>query len=278
MSGPVSESTLYGEEVAVHRFAAQPAAAFVHGLEDAWDCWSPLAARLAGRLRGYPLDLPWRTGGSYRWRSRGAAAQWVEAGLDLVPDPVSVVVAHSLGANAVLQWLAAGARPKLDALVLLSPFYWPPSMRPDWQTFDAFRDDFATVMTMGLRTRLGARAQTMDPDVFTAMARKMLDGMGPQAFIALFDQYSAATGLALQDIHIPTLIIGSPHDLGLAGERAEALKADLPVAELHLDPRLSHFSHADQPDEVARLVLGFLDRAATTAPGHAPTTQPLQRS
>ncbi|MET7599399.1 alpha/beta fold hydrolase [Streptomyces sp. NPDC004082] len=259
---PVGESTVLGEDLAVHRFGTPPAAAFVHGLEDAWNSWTPLAGLLAGRLRGYPLDLPWRTGGTYRWRSRGSTAQWVDAGLKLVPEPVSVLVAHSLGANAVLQWLATGVRPGLDALVLLSPFYWPPSQPADWQMFDSFREDFATVMTMGLRTRLGARAQTMDPEIFNGMARKMLEGMGPQAFLALFDQYSAATGLDLAHVDIPTLVIGSPHDTGLAGERADALKADMPAAEFHLDPRLTHFCHSDQPDEVARLVLAFLDRTA----------------
>jgi pimeloyl-ACP methyl ester carboxylesterase len=250
---------MYGEELAVHRFADLPALAFVHGLEDVWSSWTPLTRFLAGRFRSYPMDMPWRTGGTYKWRTRGTAAQWIEAGLNLVPEPVSVLVAHSLGANSVLQWLAAGAVPKFDALVLLSPFYWPPSMPADWKVFDAFREDFAAVMTAGLRTRLGERAESMDPEVFAAMARKMLDGMGPQAFLALFDQYSAATQLPLAHVDVPTLVLGSPQDAGLAGERAEALKADMPCAELYLDPRLTHFCHMEQPREVAELILSFVD-------------------
>ncbi|MEU3465591.1 alpha/beta hydrolase [Streptomyces sp. NPDC006733] len=261
----VSAYTLFGEELAVHRFADPPAMVFVHGLEDVWSSWEPLNESLGGRFRGYPLDLPWRTGGTYRWRSRSTAAQWIEAGLNLVPEPVSVLVAHSLGANSVLQWLAAGAIPKFDALVLISPFYWPPSRPVDWKAFDAFREDFSAVMAAGLRTRLGPRAQTMEPDVFDGMLRKMLDGMGPQAFLALFEQYSAAADLPLAHLDIPTLVISSPQDAGLAGERAEALKADMPCAELYLDPRLTHFCHLEQPREVADLITQFVNGHRTAA-------------
>ncbi|MFF2651031.1 alpha/beta fold hydrolase [Streptomyces sp. NPDC058045] len=255
----VNEATMRGEVLAAHRYADLPALAFVHGLEDAWSSCGQLSRLLADRFRCYPLDMPWRTGGTYQWRSRGTAAEWIEAGLSLIPEPVSVLIAHSLGANSVLQWLAAGATPKFDALILLSPFYWPPSVPVDWRVFDGFREDFAGVMTAGLRTRLGPRAQTMDPDVFAGMTRKMLDGMGPQAFLALFDQYSAATQLPLAHVDIPTLVLGSPQDAGLAGERADALKADMPCAEVYLDPRLTHFCHMEQPREVAELILGFLD-------------------
>lgn len=260
----VGESKVNGEELALHRFADLPAAVFVHGLEDEWGSWGALNDLLGHRYRGYPLDMPWRTGGTYRWRARGASAQWLEAGLQLVPERVSLLVAHSMGANAVLQWLALGARPDIDALVLLSPFYWPPSVPVDWKVFDGFREDFAAVMTAGLRTRLGSRAQSLDPEVFNGMARKMLEGMGPLAFLALFDQYVAASALDLAQVSIPTLILGSPHDAGLAGERAEALQADLPVAELHLDQRLTHFCHMERPREVAELILQFLDRHRTT--------------
>lgn len=235
----------------------------MHGLEDEWTSWGALSRLLAGRFRSYPLDLPWRSGGTYRWRGRGTSAQWLEAGLDLVPEPVSVLVAHSLGANAVLQWLATGACPKLDALVLLSPFYWPPSVPVDWNVFDGFRQDFAAVMTAGLMTRLGERARAMDPEVVSGMTRKMLERMGPQAFLALFDQYSAAAELSLAHFTAPTLVISSPGDPGLAGERAEALKADMPTAELYLDPRLTHFCHIEQTATVAELILDFVDRSRT---------------
>ncbi|MFG2718817.1 alpha/beta fold hydrolase [Streptomyces sp. NPDC048416] len=258
----VNASTLYGEELAVHQFQDQPAMAFVHGLEDDWASWSPLSRLMSGRFRSYPLDLPWRSGGTYRWRSRATVGQLVEAGLDLVPEPVSVLVAHSLGANAVLQWLAGGVHPEIDALVLLSPFYWPPSTVVDWAVFDGFREDFAAVMTAGMRTRLGPRAQTMDPDLFSAMARKMLEGMGPQAFLALFDQYSSASGLSLDHVTVPTLVIGNPTDPGLAGERAQALQKDLPGAELHLAPHFTHFCHVEQPTEVADLIHAFVDRCS----------------
>ncbi|MFE6776495.1 alpha/beta fold hydrolase [Streptomyces sp. NPDC057702] len=257
---PVKASLLYGEELAVHRFAELPAAALVHGLEDDWSSYTKLSQLLSGRFRSFPLDMPWRAGGTYRWRARATSGQWIEGGLQMMPEPVSVLVAHSMGANSVLQWLASGANPKLDALVLLSPFYWSPTQPVDWAIFDGFRQQFAAVMTAGLQTRLGPRAHTMDPDIFNTMVRKMLEKMGPQAFLALFDQYSAASSLALSHVSVPTLVIGSPNDPGLLGDRADALRADMPSAELYMDPRFSHFCHVEQAQEVADLIIAFVDR------------------
>ncbi|MGP3947291.1 alpha/beta fold hydrolase [Streptomyces sp. 7N604] len=264
----VGTSHLYGEELALYssRFSGPaathsqeglPAMAFIHGLEDGWANWTPLARLLADRFRCHSVELPWRTGSTYRWRARATAAQWVEAGLGLVPEPVSVLVAHSLGANSVLQWLATGVQPRYDAIVLLSPFYRSPSLTVNWGLMGGFREDFESVMKAGLRARLGARAETMDPGLFDGMAQKALDRIGPQGFLALLDQYVSASDLPLSHVTVPTLVIAGDQDPGIAGDRAEALIADMPGAELHLDPRLAHFCQVAQPDIVADLICAF---------------------
>jgi pimeloyl-ACP methyl ester carboxylesterase len=264
----VGTSHMYGEELAVyspppcvpaaaHSGEGLPAMAFIHGLEDGWANWAPLARLLADRFRCYSMELPWRTGSTYRWRARATAAQWVEAGLGLVPEPISVLVAHSLGANSVLQWLATGVQPQYDAIVLLSPFYRSPSLPVNWGMMGGFREDFEAVMKAGLRARLGARADAIDPGLFDGMARKALDRIGPQGFLALLDQYISASDLSLSHVTVPTLVIAGEQDPGIAGDRAEALIADMPGAELHLDPRLAHFCQVAQPGMVADLICTF---------------------
>ncbi|WP_457030396.1 alpha/beta fold hydrolase [Kitasatospora sp. P5_F3] len=262
---PVAESHLHGEPVGLHSTGTGPAMLLLHGLEDSWTKWTPFAAEFEGRFRCYAADLPWRTGGTYGWRTRPGLGGWAEGAADLVPEPVSVLVAHSMGANAVLQWLAGGTAPKVDALVLLAPLFRPPSLPVGWRMFEQSLADFRAVMTAGLRANLGTRADTLEPEIFDVMATKMIDKIGPLGFLCLFEHYLNTAALNLSHVTIPTLIIGSTDDPGIAGERGLALRDRLPGAELHMDPNLSHFCHVQQTREIAELILGFLERHPTTS-------------
>ncbi|MFB7615202.1 alpha/beta fold hydrolase [Kitasatospora sp. NPDC056181] len=270
--GPVAQSVVEGVSLSAHGPARPPVVAMLHGLEDDWQSWKPVTDGLGDRFRCYAIDLPWRAGGDYGWRAGGTAGQWVERALEIVPEPVSVVVAHSMGANAVLHWLTSGAARRLDAVVLLSPFYRLTSVPVDWRMFDRSLADFRAVMKAGLRARLGERAARIGPELVDLMAEKALDRIGPEGFLALFDQFISSSGLDLAANTVPTLVVGGTADAGLSGPRAEALGLAMPSAEIRLEDGLTHFCHIEQPHRVAELVAEFLLRTtpAFTKAGQRP--------
>ncbi|WP_432587641.1 alpha/beta hydrolase [Streptomyces sp. HD1123-B1] len=244
----------------------RPAMAMLHGLEDGWQSWQPLAERFGDRFRTYAIDLPWHAGGSYAWRARATAAQWVDHALALVPDEVSVLVAHSMSANSVLHWLVSDTARKVDAIVLLSPFYHVRSAPVDWAMFDQSLDQFRTVMKDGLRMRLGDRADRLGPDLVGLMDQKMLERVGPRGFLALFDTFISSSGMDLSSNNVPTLVVGGSGDAGINGPRAEELARDLGAADVRIEDGLTHFCHAEQPDRVAELISGHLLRVPALSP------------
>jgi pimeloyl-ACP methyl ester carboxylesterase len=256
----VAGDSIHGDSLTVYAAGAEglPAMLFLHGLEDSYLSWEPLARQLCDRFRCYAVDLPWRPGGNFEWRVRSTSADWVDAVLGVLPEPATIITAHSFGANSVLRWLEGKPVTSARSLVLLSPFYRAPSTPVSWLMFDRALEDFRGVMAEGMRVRLGERADQMDPDVFARMVQKTLERTGPHGFIALFDQLISSSQLSLKHVDIPTLIVAGSEDPGISGEKAEALAADMPVADVRLYPSLTHFCHAEQSTQVAALMNQFL--------------------
>lgn len=259
---PSGDGYAYGEQIGVHTPVEdeRPVLALVHGLEDSWQSWQEFVAPLTKRYRCYALDMPWHAGSVYRWRRNANPAAWVDAAMDLLPERPTVVLAHSYGANAVLHWLAAG-RPasSLQAVVLLAPFYRPRNVAISWTAFDQSLADFRRVMGEGLKVRLGGRAQLLDPEVLDTMVQKMLERIGPEGFLSLFEEFVSTGDFRLPDLDIPLLVIGGAEDPGIAGKAGDTLAEDVPTADVRLYPGLSHFCHVAQADEVRRMVVSFLD-------------------
>lgn len=227
----------------------------VHGLEDAWSSWLPLAVLLDEEWRVTALDLPWRAGNDYRWRAADTAAGWLARALG--NDPVDAVVAHSFGANAALQLMAAGTLP--GAAVLICPLYRPPAVGVTWDVFDRARANFERLITDGIRARLGGR--DLEPDVLAAMAGKALDRIGPHGVLTAFDCFVASTDLPLEDVGQRALVLAGTADLSLSARAARALAARIPDAAVEIADDVDHFCHVRRPRLVAAHVRRFL-RAA----------------
>lgn len=256
----ISTSRVHHEDLDVYardQTEAAPVIALLHGLEDSWESWKPLAATLSDDARCYMVNLPWRAGGKYRWRTR-PPQEWIAYAVDAVPEPIDLLIAHSFSANAVIQRLADGEPLSADALVLVSPFYRPPHVPLSWHTFDRSFADFRATMTDGLRIRLGDRFARLESDVFEKMADTMIERIGVPGFLAVFDQFAAASSLELGHCETPSLIIAGSHDPGIAGERAEWLGRAMPHARLAVDPAYSHFCHIEQPELIAPLIADLL--------------------
>ncbi|MFI6173291.1 alpha/beta fold hydrolase [Nocardia sp. NPDC051052] len=236
----------------------RPALVMLHGLEDHWQSWRPLADRLADRFRCYAPDLPWHAGSEYRWGTWATAAQWIDEALALVPD-VSVVVAHSLGAVALLRWLAADPSHGLGAIVLLAPFYRTQSttIQPLEQTIV----DIRSAARGAIRGRLGDRVDHIEPDVLDLMVAKMFERMGPHGLLAISDIFLSTSGADLTGNSTPIFVLAGTDDEGIRRDRADALAKDIPNTEIVLRDDLSHFCHSQQPDRVHDLIVEFLNRA-----------------
>lgn len=259
----------HGEHIGLHA-AGDPSGEpvlLLHGLEDSWSSWARMVPFLAPGFRLIAVDLPWRTGGDYRWRGR-APQRWIADVIGALPRRPAVIVAHSFSANALLLGLdgAGGADLAADAMVLISPFYRPPHVPITWSTFEHSLADFRATMTAGLRVRLGERAERLEPDIFDRMASAMLDGIGVLGFLAVFEQFAATCDLDLSAYRGRTLVVAGSRDPGIAGERVDWLHRALPRAVLEVHPDHSHFCHLDRPERIGPLVADFLTKGTVSVP------------
>jgi len=242
-----------------------PVVVFAHGLEDSWTSWQPLAAELDPDWRLLALDLPWRPGNNYRWRTR-SAGYWLGKGLDLIDAVPDLLVAHSYGANATLELLCALDQRPGRAAALVCPLYRLPHRAVTWRLFDCSRARFVGHMREGLRVRIAERASSMDPDVLESMVERAVDRVGPPAFLAVFDQFAASADLALGNVELPTLVLAGGADPTLSPEAAAALATGMPGGDLRVNDDYDHFCHIRQPSGVAAHLAELVDAATRATP------------
>ncbi|MCG8914803.1 alpha/beta hydrolase [Actinokineospora sp. PR83] len=228
----------------------------VHGIEDGWRGWTPLARLLADRFRVVAVDPPWRSGNDYTWREDGSPGQWLAETAAALGEPVDVLLAHSFGANAALEALADGLRP--GRAVLIAPSYRPSEHADD----DTLRAESVAALDVtvrdGLRVRLGGRGERVGPDLLRVMADGLSAHLVPRAFPVFYRTFAASGRLDLAGVEVPTLVLGGPADPALAGYRAQGLARDFPAATVVLRAHYGHFCHIDQAAEVAAEIAPFL--------------------
>lgn len=249
-------------ELAAWTIGDGPVLVAAHGIEDGWRGWTPVANRLAEQYRVIALDLPWRSGNDYRWRTEATPGTWLARALDLVGEPACTVLSHSFGATATLELLAAGRRPA--AAALLAPFYRPAHLRAETvrdRSGDALRHTIRT----GLRLRMGRRQ--VEPDVLDIMTRGLEDHLFPTVFPVFFDYFTGSGDLDLSGVDIPVLVLAGTADVSLTPDRAAALGAAMPAATVRSHDHYTHFCHLEQAADVADEVAGFL--ATQLTGGHA---------
>ena len=79
----------------------------------------------------------------------------------------------------------------------------------------------------------------------------------------LEDEPSAAARLG--DVGVPTLVVTASEDVAAMGEVGDLLERGIPGAERALVEGADHVVMWREPEELARLVVGFLDRVRTAA-------------
>jgi pimeloyl-ACP methyl ester carboxylesterase len=253
-----------------------PTALLLHGLENTWASWRPLAAHLSQRWRVGAAELPWSAGNDYRWRREAPPAAWVADTLASCDEPPGLVVAHSFGAAALLEVLSTQPSTAVGSAVLIAPFYLHPKVTPSWRLFDVSRQQFHDQIRDGLRVNLGRRAAVIDPAIFERIAAKVMDRIGPAGFVAVFDQYLATASFPLAAVRVPGLVITGEDDVTLL-ERDAAALAEAPALTVVRKRPYGHFCHIRQPDQVARDITEFVDHCQRPAATDPTPTRELVR-
>lgn len=243
-----------------------PLVAFVHGLEDSWESWLPLSRALPAGWSPVALDLPWRPGNDYQWRRR-PSPQWLADGLDRLGRRPDLIVAHSFGANALLELLCARDQRVPDTVMLICPLYRPPDVAVTWRVFERARRAFERHIHDSLRSRLGQRLRAMEAEVVDLMIAKAVDRVGPSGFLTVFDQFCASASLPLDRVAARVLVLAGGSDPTLSPEAARTLADGMPHAALSVGDGYDHFCYARQPEDVASRLRAFVD-ATPVVTGH----------
>lgn len=247
-----------------------PLVVFAHGLEDSWASWHSMAKQFDPDWRLLAIELPWRAGNDYEWRTR-RPGEWLGDGLDLIGTVPDVLVAHSFGANAALELMCAFDPRAGRSAALLCPLYRLPHLPVTWRMLDRSRTSFVENIREGVRARLGSRVDALSPALLDTMIEMAVDRVGPAGFLTVFDQFVNSANLALGGVELPTLVIAGDSDPNTSGEVAAELAAGMPGAGVFVGEGFDHFCHirraADVAGRITRLV-GTVHTPIRTAGQH----------
>jgi pimeloyl-ACP methyl ester carboxylesterase len=246
----------------------------LHGLAGGAAAWDPFVERAAPQLELWDADLPWGGGGAPGWGRAGDLAGRVRESFDSVaagtPNAgrVDLALAHSFGANLLLELLCAGGlRHPPGAAVLVSPFHRADPAEFDWPTISYFLNGFHLILEEGVRIRAAGR---IGGRKLRAISVRLRDLHGPYGWIRFFDTYLRTPDLPLDCLRQPFLIVGGARDTASSARDCTSLADRLADSRAEVLADCGHFAMVERPDAFARLINGFADRLAA-ALGHTPS-------
>ena len=180
------------------------------------------------------FGLPWDGAHGQEWALERDARVWVQRALAMLPARPAgptVLVAHSFGANVLLDHLDARPVPDRLKLVLLAPFFRATRKQFDWPLISYYLNDFHLFLAGGIAARGGPGRWTRTAD------RDEREGARPDrpvrvaAFLrAVLPDAAARPGRA----HHAVLVAGGEHDNASFPADCRALAAALPAARVEI--------------------------------------------
>lgn len=265
-----------------------PTAVYLHGLSGSATNWTDLATLLGSRATGVAVDLPGfgrsvpPSTGRYRPADQAVATI---ALLERLDAPVHLL-GNSLGGATAL--LVAEARPDLvRTLTLVSPAM--PDRRPDPRRVSDPRLVFAMLPLLGRRARRTLLEMTprerveqvlqlcfADPqrvpehrivEAIEEATARTEDTWATQALtrsaMGLFRLWASRDSLwkVAARVQAPTLVVWGGRDRVVSSRLARRTAAVLAHGRLLLLPMCGHVAQMEQPELVARAVLGMWEAA-----------------
>jgi pimeloyl-ACP methyl ester carboxylesterase len=254
-----------------------PRVLLLHGLAANDSVWARALPLLPDDYQLWTARLPWRTETIAEWGEQPNLRGWLAKALEAVPGGPTVVVAHSMAANVLLDLLDQKNRGGVDALrqfgiralVLVSPFYRGRADEFDWNTISYYLNDFHLIMEEGIRVHSDGR---FPADLQEAMGRRVRDRVGPYGWFRFFDLYLRTPTLQTGRITVPTLVLGGERDFAARPEESVALAGALPDAVSRVLPGCGHFPMLEAAEDFAAAVQDFINPITGVTPqrGTAP--------
>lgn len=243
------------------RAGAGTSIVLLHGYGESLIAWRALFDRLAHGADVVALDLPGfglSSKPASGYATDSLAADVLRA-LDALGIERTVLVGHSLG-GAVAAAASITAPGRVRALVLVDPAVVT-SLRLD----EAVRRLKAGIAEYeALRPRFTSphdRAWLAEPDSEATAYTPAGDSTYREALQAVLREFDFGYLSAGRSrlVRTPTLLIWGEFDQLLPRGLGEALARELPNARLAIVRRSWHRPHVERPDEVAALIVQFLD-------------------
>ncbi len=257
---------------------ASEAVVFVHGNPGSADDWEPLvAAAGAAGVRAVAFDLPdfgeTVAAEGFEHSGPGYAAFLGEALAALGIGRVHLVL-HDFGGPIGLIWAIDNPDALAGAVLIdtgVLPGYSWHTLARVWRT-PVLGEAFQAASRGRAFTRgLASKEPRGLPPEFLAKTAAHYDRRTKRAVLKLYratdDPGAVGDGLAavLAPRDLPALVIWGEHDAYLPVAYAERQREAFPSADVHVLAESGHWPFADAPEEVERLLLGYLERAASVS-------------
>jgi pimeloyl-ACP methyl ester carboxylesterase/2-polyprenyl-6-methoxyphenol hydroxylase-like FAD-dependent oxidoreductase len=253
---------------------AREAVVFVHGNPGSSADWEPLLAAVGDRRRAVAWDAPGfgqSTTPKGFPQSTEAHAAFIGRALAVLGIERAHLVLHDFGGPWGLHW-AAGDPERFASVVLLNtgalPGYRWHALARIWRTPVAGELFMATTTRCGWRMLLRHGQPRPLPRAFVDRMYDDFDRETRRAVLALYRSVGdvGATGRQLarelRPLDRPALVLWGRHDPYLRVEHAERQREAFPSADVRALDASGHWPFADQPEEVAAALSGFLARHA----------------
>ncbi len=260
-----------GHELSYLRMGAGLAVVFVHGITTNSFIWRRILPRIARSYDVIALDLlgcgesakPLSESYALRDHAERLAALIPALGLDRAH-----IVGHDLG-GGMAQILAVRHPHLLRSLSLLNTVgydAWPVQPILALRT-PVIRELLMAAVDLGAMRLIVQRGlhhrERADDELMRLFMEPLRTSEGRRAFLhfarCLDNRDLTSIAASLPTLKLPVLIVRGDADPFLSGTISERLHADIPGSRLHHIPTASHFIQEDEPAEVCRLLLDFLD-------------------
>lgn len=219
---------------------------FVHGLGGTPDVWRGVIEPLGPFAHVVNPELPW-SGLQGRGWSATPAAEWIRRALIDLPRP-ACVVAHSFGANAVLEYLNTYGTHLVDSVALICPFY--DAAGTGITAEDRFSlDNFQRLVEEGFRRQMHGRQ--IPRRILTAMAERVRDRVGLEGWREFLRVFTRTPQLRLRNVNRRCLLLAGEDDRAAPPDDVVALGRLMPTATSVRLSRCGHFAITEEPRQIA---------------------------
>ena len=245
----------------------------IHGFPTSSHLWRNVIPELARSHRVIALDLP-GYGRSDKPLNVEYSFRFFEDTLDAFLDELGIsrtaLVVHDLGGPVGLFWAVRNSE-RLSKLVILNTLVYPETSWAVKAFLIALQLPLVREYVVSPKGIVGAmklgvvRKDRLDREVLAPYTAPFNDAASRQALI------KAGSGLSvkglgeiarkLPELQVPVRIIYGKNDRFLPdiAKTAARLKKDIPAAEVTPLGKCGHFLQEDEPEQVSRLIAGFLN-------------------